>query len=65
MRFKTYGLYVRSQVNFNDEQGTLCCIEFSSFDDQLCYPLALDIRFVRSRLKNCSLLSSQTDCVPR
>ena len=46
MRFKTYGLYVRSQINANDEQGTWCCIEFPSFDDQLSHPLALDIRFV-------------------
>lgn len=57
MRFKTYGLYVRSRLtsenddNQDDEDGTWCRIEFPSFEDHQSNLLSLDIRFVW-RIKN-------------
>jgi hypothetical protein len=47
MRFKTYGLYLRSNLTSNDEDdGTWCQIEFPSFEDNQSNILSLDIRFV-------------------
>lgn len=52
MRFKTYGLYLRSSLNLNnsddddDDHGTWCQIEFPSFEDNHSNILSLDIRFV-------------------
>jgi hypothetical protein len=48
MRFKTYGLYVRSSLSSIDQDdGTWCQIEFPLFEDNQSNILSLDIRFVR------------------
>ncbi len=47
MRFKTYGLCVRSCLRSSDEDdGTWCQIEFPSFEDNQSNILSLDIRLV-------------------
>jgi hypothetical protein len=47
MRFKTYGLYVRSSLSLTDEDdGTWCKIEFPSIEDNQSNILSLDIRLV-------------------
>ncbi len=47
MRFKTYGLCVRSCLRSIDEDdGTWCQIEFPSFEDNQSNILSLDIRLV-------------------
>ena len=47
MRFKTYGLCVRSSLPSNNEDdGTWCQIEFPLFEDNQSNILSLDIRFV-------------------
>ena len=52
MRFKTYGLYVRSSLSIvaeiNDEEvddGTWCLIEFPLFKDEQFNDICLDIRY--------------------
>jgi len=47
MRFKTYGLYLRSYLkhsNDDEDDGTWCRIEFPSFEDQQSHLIYLDIR---------------------
>lgn len=60
MRFKTYGLYLRSDLKLNKtnrsdarecpltdyDDGTWCQIEFPSFEDHQSNILSLDIKFV-------------------
>ncbi len=47
MRFKTYGLYVRSSLPSNNEDdGTWCQFEFPLFEDNQSNILSLDIRLV-------------------
>jgi hypothetical protein len=49
MRFKTYGLYVRSCLTSNNEDnGTWCQIEFPLFED---HQPSLDIRLIFSFFK--------------
>ncbi len=45
MRFKTYGLYLRSSLILdNEDDGTWCQIEFPLFEDHQSNILSLDIR---------------------
>lgn len=53
MRFKTFGLYVRSSLVTSDENdGTWCKIEFPAFIDNQSNILSLDIRLVLLSIRN-------------
>ncbi|CAF3768970.1 unnamed protein product [Adineta steineri] len=57
MRFKTYGLYVRSLLSSHDQDdGTWCQIEFPSIEDNHSNILSLDIRLCSSKIDYADLM---------
>ncbi|CAF4488401.1 unnamed protein product [Rotaria socialis] len=57
MRFKTFGLYVRSSLPSNDhDDGTWCKIEFPSFEDNQSNILSLDIRLCSTKIDYADLI---------
>ncbi len=63
MRFKTYGLYVRSYLTSNTEDdGTWCQIEFPLFDDHQSLDIRL-IEFEKEKKNFLCFFSSSIDYV--
>ncbi|CAF0768572.1 unnamed protein product [Rotaria sp. Silwood1] len=57
MRFKTFGLYIRSSLKRDDEDdGTWCKIEFPSFEDNQSNILSLDIRLCSTKINYADLI---------
>ncbi|CAF1235710.1 unnamed protein product [Adineta ricciae] len=59
MRFKTYGLYLRSfssASDNDDDDGTWCRIEFPSFEDNQSNILSLDIRLCSTKIEYADLI---------
>ncbi|CAF0957053.1 unnamed protein product [Rotaria sordida] len=57
MRFKTFGLYVRSSLKSTDEDdGTWCLLEFPSFEDNQSNIISLDIRLCSTKIDYADLI---------